>query len=102
MSTDSGPVVRAPVEPIHYRVSHRTSYQYTQPMTDGYTLAYLLPRPTALQVVERAEIEVTPTPDERSEHVDVFGNRVLQIGVHRAHEALVLLAESEVVVEPGG
>ena len=32
----------------------------------------------------------------------MFGNRVLQIGVHRAHETLVLLAESEVVVEPGG
>lgn len=102
MTTDSGPVVRAPADPIHYRVSHRTTYQYAQPMTDGYTLAYLLPRPTALQVVERAEVEVSPTPDERSEHVDVFGNRVLQIGVHRAHEALVLLAESEVVVEPGG
>ena len=28
MSTDSGPVVRAPAEPIHYRVSHRTTYQY--------------------------------------------------------------------------
>ena len=60
-------------------------------MTDGYTLAYLLPRPTALQVVERAEVEVDPTPDERAEHIDVFGNRVLQIGVHRAHETLTLL-----------
>ena len=95
-------MVRAPAEPLHYRVSHRTTYQYAQPMTDGYTLAYLLPRPTALQVVERAEVEVTPSPDERAEHVDVFGNRVLQIGVHRAHETLTLLAESEVVVEPGG
>ena len=32
----------------------------------------------------------------------MFGNRVLQIGVHRAHETLMLLAESEVTVEPGG
>ena len=32
-----------------YRVSHRTTYEYSQPMTDGYTLAYLLPRPTPQQ-----------------------------------------------------
>lgn len=89
-------------EPVHYRVSHRTTYQYAQPMADGYTLAYLLPRPTAWQVVERAEVDVDPAPDERAEHIDVFGNRVLQIGVHRSHETLTLHARSDVVVEPGG
>jgi transglutaminase-like putative cysteine protease len=43
---------------------------------------------------------VTPEPDERAEHFDAFGNRVLQIGVHRSHEALTLVATSEVVVAP--
>ena len=70
-------------------------------MADGYTVAYLLPRPTALQVVEAAEVDVEPEPDERAEHTDVFGNRVLQLGVHHAHDTLTLHAESEVVVEPG-
>ena len=37
----------------------------------------------------------------RAEHIDVFGNRVLQLGVHHAHDTLTLHAESEVVVEPG-
>jgi transglutaminase-like putative cysteine protease len=69
-------------------------------MADGYTVAYLLPRPTAHQVVERARVDVEPRPDERAERTDVFGNRVLQIGVHRAHDTLTLLAESEVVVAP--
>ena len=87
--------------PLHYRVSHRTTYQYTQPMADGNTRAYLLPRPTVLQVVERAEVDVEPAPDERAEHIDVFGNRVLHLGIHRAHDSLRLLARSEVVVEPG-
>jgi len=70
-------------------------------MTDGYTLAYLLPRPTPLQVVERAEVDVEPAPDQRAEHTDMFGNRVLQVGVHHRHETLTLLATSDVVVEPG-
>jgi transglutaminase-like putative cysteine protease len=88
-------------EALRYRVSHRTSYEYGMPMADGYTVAYLLPRPTALQVVESAEVLVDPEPDERAERIDVFGNRVLQLGVHHAHETLTLRAESEVVVEPG-
>jgi transglutaminase-like putative cysteine protease len=86
---------------VRYRVSHRTTYSYGLPMADGYTVAHLLPRPTALQVVEAAEVRIDPEPDERSEHIDVFGNRVLQLGVHRAHDTLSLHAESEVVVEPG-
>jgi len=85
----------------HYEVSHRTTYEYSKAMTDGYTLAYLLPRPTPLQVVERAEVDVVPQPDQRAEHIDMFGNRVLQIGIHHSHESLTLLAESAVVVEPG-
>jgi transglutaminase-like putative cysteine protease len=88
--------------PLQYCVSHRTTYEYALPMADGYTLAYLLPRPTALQVVERAEVDVDPVPDERAEHIDVFGNRVLHLGIHHAHDSLRLLARSEVVVEPGG
>ena len=87
-------------EPLQYRVSHRTTYQYAKPMADGYTRAYLLPRPTVLQVVERAEVDVDPVPDERAEHIDVFGNRVLQLGVHHGHDHLTLHAESVVVVEP--
>jgi transglutaminase-like putative cysteine protease len=91
---------RQATEPVRYRVSHRTIYEYGMPMSDGYTVAYLLPRPTRLQEVTSAEVSVTPVPDERSERIDVFGNRVLQIGVHHAHDALELLAESEVLVAP--
>lgn len=83
-----------------YRVVHRTHYVYSRAMSDGYTLAYLLPRPTAQQVVEQAEVTVTPEPDERFEHVDMFGNRVLQIGMHHSHDELDLVAESLVTFEP--
>jgi transglutaminase-like putative cysteine protease len=90
-----------PPDAVRYHVSHRTSYSYGQPMSDGYTVAYLLPRPTALQVVESAALVIDPEPDERAERTDVFGNRVIQLGVHHAHDTLTLHASSEVVVEPG-
>ena len=85
---------------VQYRVSHRTTYEYSQPMTDGYTLAYLLPRPTPQQMVVRALVEVEPDVDDREEHTDAFGNRVLQFGVHHQHDALRVQATAEVVVEP--
>jgi transglutaminase-like putative cysteine protease len=92
----------APLPPVDgsvgYRIVHTTTYDYEFPMSDGYTIAHLLPRPTPHQVVESAEVIVTPEPDERAEHFDAFGNRVLQVGVHRSHEALTLVATSEVVV----
>ncbi|MFV0306297.1 MAG: transglutaminase N-terminal domain-containing protein [Desertimonas sp.] len=84
---------------IRYRVWHRTTYRYSRPMTDGYTVAFVLPRPTRWQSVEWARVEIDPTPDERSERTDVFGNRVLQLGVHHSHEQLTLHAESSVLVD---
>lgn len=83
-----------------YVVTHRTTYGYSQPMTDGYTVAYVIPRPTPHQLVERALVDVEPEPDERGEHTDLFGNRVVQFGVHHPHDTLVVTATSDVVVEP--
>ena len=35
-----------------FHVSHRTTYEYSLPMNDGYTLAVVMPRQTPLQTVE--------------------------------------------------
>ena len=83
-----------------FRVLHRTTYRYDPAVTDGYTVAYLLPRPTPRQTVEDAEVHIEPAPDERAEHIDVFGNRALQFGIHRPHDALTVRATSAVDVEP--
>ena len=45
-------------------------------------------------------MEVEPDVDDREEHTDAFGNRVLQFGVHHQHDALRVQATAEVVVEP--
>lgn len=81
-----------------YRVTHRTSYRYASAMTDGYTVAHLLPRATPWQVVEDAALVIDPVPDQLAEHVDVFGNRVVQFGVHQPHDHLVVDAVSTVAV----
>jgi len=81
-----------------YRIRHRTSYRYGTPMADGYTVVHLLARSTPWQQVWSSQIDVDPEPAEFDEFTDLFGNRVVQFGVHRAHTALVVEANSEVLV----
>jgi transglutaminase-like putative cysteine protease len=82
-----------------YRVSHRTAYRYARPMARGNTVAHLVPRDTAWQSVVGSEVTVDPSPDQRDEWTDVFGNRVLQFAILRAHEAMTITSTCEVDVQ---
>lgn len=83
-----------------FSVVHRTEYQYGIAMSDGYTVAHLLPRDTDHQRVVMAEVHVTPDADEYDEHVDLFGNRVVRLGVHHPHRQLGVTARSTVEIRP--
>lgn len=93
---------------VTFSVVHRTEYRYSAEMSDGYTVAHLLPRETAGQRVLSAELHVTPDVDEYDEHLDAFGNRVVRIGVHHPHAHLGVTARCTVAtaasapVPPGG
>jgi transglutaminase-like putative cysteine protease len=66
-------------------------------MTDGYSVACLLARPTPSQRVESSVVTTDPAADEYDERVDVFGNRIVQVGLHRPHDGLTVEAVTEVV-----
>jgi transglutaminase-like putative cysteine protease len=83
-----------------YRVVHRTTYEYSAEMLDGYSVANLLARQTPTQRVVSTELTTTPAVDERDDRSDVFGNHVVQLGVHHPHTRLVVEATTEVVVQP--
>jgi transglutaminase-like putative cysteine protease len=82
-----------------YRVVHRTTYRYSRPMSDGFSISALLPRAAPHQVVLSADLSVTPEPDEIEESIDRFGNRIVRFGVHAAHSGLDVVATSEVAVD---
>ncbi len=82
-----------------FTVVHRTEYLYGRSMNDGYTVAYLLPRDTPAQRVVSAEVQVTPDADEIEEHTDLFGNRVVRIGVHHPHDHLGVTGRCTVDVD---
>lgn len=81
-----------------YRVVHRTEYRYGDLMTDGYSVACVLARPTPSQNVVSSVVATDPEPDEYDERFDVFGNRVVQFGLHRPHVGLTVEAVTEAVV----
>ncbi|MFM7535483.1 MAG: transglutaminase N-terminal domain-containing protein [Acidimicrobiales bacterium] len=83
-----------------YRVSHRTRYTYSAPVSHGQTIAHLVPRTTATQVVVAAALSSDPAPDHRSEYADCFGNQVTYLAFEEPHHAVELTATSEVLVEP--
>ena len=84
---------------MRYRVRHRTTYGYAEPVSLGYTLARLAPRTFPGQTCRSSTIEVDPAPDDRSERVDAFGNLVTWFAIERPHSHLTVTATSDVVVE---
>ncbi len=83
-----------------YRVTHRTSYQYGAPLTVGHHVAHLLPRATPTQQVHEATLELSPPPDHRIDHLDLFGNITTYLLVPGPADSLVVTSRSEVTVFP--
>lgn len=84
---------------MRYRVRHRTTYRYAEPVSLGYTLARLTPRTFPGQRCRSATIEIEPAPDERSDRVDAFGNHLTWFAIERPHRQLTVAATSDVTVE---
>jgi len=78
-----------------YRVVHRTEYRYGATMIDGYSVACVLARPTPSQTVASSMVNTYPEADEFDEREDVFGNRVVQFGLHQPHDGFVVEAITE-------
>ncbi len=81
-----------------YRVVHLTGYLYGATMLDGYSVACVLARPTPSQNVISSVVTTDPEPDEYDERTDIFGNRVVQFGLHRPHDGLTVQAITEAIV----
>ena len=82
-----------------YRVAHRTRYNYGATMTDGYSVACLVPRATDSQTVVSALVTLDPEPSAVDSDIDVFGNLVHHFGLHEPHDAMTVFAESVVTVD---
>lgn len=83
-----------------YRVEHRTTYRYSEPVTLSHQQLHLTPRPLVYQRSADHEVTITPAPAFRRERTDAFGNPVTEIAIESAHRTLEIVARS--VIEVGG
>jgi transglutaminase-like putative cysteine protease len=86
---------------MRYRVSHRTAYEYSEPVQLSHHAAHLRPRPVNNQVLGEYSLAVGPDPEViRHDRVDYFGNPVTFFTIQTAHGRLDVESVFEVEVTP--
>ncbi|MFH1494196.1 MAG: transglutaminase family protein [Pseudomonadota bacterium] len=83
---------------MHYRVIHKTEYDYCESVGLSYNEARLLPRFTANQSCQAASLTIDPPPTDYSEREDFFGNRVAFFSIREPHQRFIVTATSEVQI----
>ena len=71
---------------MRYRVLHRTTYAYTQPVSVCHHLLHLRPRACAAQRCESTLLAIEPQPAVLTERRDYFGNPASLVAGLRAAE----------------
>lgn len=91
-----------PVIDLHnkrlYEVRHTTEYEYDDYVTASYSRACLRPRSTDHQTVLSNVIEVSPSADVMSEHVDFWGNYSHYVEIRTRHTRLAVTKRSHVEI----
>ena len=81
-----------------YRVRHRTTYDYKDPVSVSHHLVRLTPRNLPGQVCYKTQISVLPAPHITATHKDYFGNTQMFFTLEEPHDGLIVEASSELEV----
>ncbi|HJE51222.1 MAG TPA: transglutaminase family protein [Tessaracoccus flavescens] len=85
--------------PRRYFVKHRTSYEYSEPVTLCHERGFLTPRATDSQTVVVHGSRILPEPLLHTEHTDRFGNTSHYVEIHYPHTMLEVVKEAVIDVE---
>jgi transglutaminase-like putative cysteine protease len=83
---------------VIYRVRHRTTYTYEDPVSVSHHLVRLTPRDLAGQVTRGTHISILPAPPDTATHSDYFGNIQTFFALREPHDCLIVEAISELEV----
>ena len=81
-----------------YRVVHETRYSYQSVVSLSQQYLHMTPRSFAYQRTEAHAIVFEPPAEDGSEGPDYFGNLTRHIGISAPHSALMVRAESTVLL----
>ena len=83
---------------MNYRVTHRTIYEYAEPVAVSHHATRIEPRVTAWQSRADWRICISPEPAVQVQRPDFFGNRVCFFAIQELHARLEVTASSTVSV----
>ena len=83
---------------MKYRISHRTTYEYSTDVSLSEQILRLEPRTTRLQTVQDVNIKIEPEPAYAELYRDGFGNHSRILTIEQPHRRFVVEGLSEVDV----
>ena len=89
------------VPEARYRVTHVTTYDYTEPVSLCQNVAHLSARPCDRQRSGSPVLTISPEPAVLEERLDYFGNPAHYFTIQEAHRRLTVRAEHTIGVRPG-
>ena len=81
-----------------YRVMHKTTYKYADPVSICQNESRLRPRSFERQKCELSKLEISPKPTDIRQREDFFGNWVTYFAIESPHTTLTVTSTSEVTV----
>jgi transglutaminase-like putative cysteine protease len=84
-----------------YRLRHATTYEYAEPVVLGTHYMHLLPRDRPGQFIREAQLDIFPTPDNRRNEIDHFGNFTTTVSLTNPHKQFKVELNATVdVIQP--
>src|SRR3954454_10551103 len=81
-----------------YKITHTSTYDYTNPVSLSHHLLKLKPRSLCFQRCISHNLQINPSAAVTEEHLDYFGNDVTFLTMEGAHQQLLISATSQVDV----
>lgn len=86
---------------MRYRVTHKTLYEYDNPVSISHHVLRLTPRALPGQSVLGCQLSAEPAPAALAPYEDYFGNTATFVTIEGPHRQLAVLASSEVQIDCG-
>ena len=83
---------------MNYRLLHRTTYDYEDPVSVSHHVVRLTPRTLSGQTLRQTKISITPKPVVTTEQTDYFGNTITFFTLEEPHDRLIVEATSDAEV----
>jgi transglutaminase-like putative cysteine protease len=84
---------------MFYEIQHVTTCEYDATVTSSRCTLRMLPRNDRGQKAIQSGIIISPEPEEQREHLDFFGNRIVNIRIESSHRELQVGAHARVEVD---